>query len=352
MGVDLRNIYKKVAEAKRSTRKGVFVKVNKYGAVLGVNGTKEKVENVIKNLYANKRDIIDISKLDETDLSKYHLIIIGSQGKKDPAFDKLKNFVQEGGFLVTTDKSLDTIVAELFPDTITYKKEEIKGGAIKGEFSNMEHPFVRGASKKKVLKFWVEDKSHPITKKKPGVKSIVTSKKLKKKYDSEALMVALKFGDGMIVHMLPKLHPEESNEQGHYVSAHIVSNILDEAVIKMVPDEIRAPTNPSSMAYINMVLLKDPTINCVFCGSSFQDYEDKVYMCGACQEHYHKFCVEQQLARDGTCSKCGRVMIFENFKSDMEAAAAPQTFQPPDPPPEPETKKEEKKEEVPPPPPE
>ena len=118
MGVDLKKVYMKVAEAKQARRRGVFLKVSKSGTVLGINGTQEKVNEAVKNLYASKRDIIDFSKLGSTDLSKYHLVVVGSHDKKDPLTEKLKKYVEDGGFLLTTDKSLDTIVSELFPDMI------------------------------------------------------------------------------------------------------------------------------------------------------------------------------------------------------------------------------------------
>jgi hypothetical protein len=349
MVVDLKKVYAKVAESKQAEKRKVFVKVSNNGAVLGINGNREKVEDVIKNLYANQRDIIDFSKLGSTDLSKYHLIVIGSHDKKAALADRLKTYTEEGGYLVTTAKCLDTVVADLFPDLIGFDKKEIKGGAFKGEIPSLDHPFIRGATKKKSLKFWVEDRTHPIKKVKPGIDELVTSKKLKKKYGSGALIVTLNYGSGMIVHMLPKLHPSKSNENGHYLSAYILSNILDEAVTKAIPDEIRMPSDMRQMAYVNMAVIDDPTKKCIFCNSTFKNYEGKVFRCGSCGTNYHEFCLEQQLAINGTCGNCGKVMIYEKFKEALNAAAAPPYFQPPIPPQEPEEKKEE---EVLPPPPE
>ncbi|UCE74916.1 MAG: hypothetical protein JSV56_04230 [Methanomassiliicoccales archaeon] len=357
MGVDLKKIYAKVAEKKQAEKRKVFVKVSNNGAVLGINGRIEKVEGAVKNLYANQKDIIDFSKLGATDLSKYHVILIGSHDKKVPLADRLKKYIEEGGFLVTTARCLDSFIADLFPDIITYEKQQIKGGAFKGEISSLEHPLFRGATKKKAMKFWIEDNCHPIKKVKPDIDEVVSSKKLEKKYGSGAMIVALNYGAGMIVHMLPKLHPPQSNEQGHYVSAYLLSNILDEAVNKAIPDEIRMPSDMRQMAYVNMVIIDDPSKNCAFCKSTFKEYEGKVFRCGSCGEHYHEFCIEQQLARDGTCRKCGKLMIYEKFKEAINSVYEPQYFQPPAPPPEPkkeeekEEKKEEKKVEPPPPPP-
>jgi len=304
----------------------------------------------VKNLYASQRDVIDFPKLSATDLSKYHLIVIGSHDRKVPLADRFKKYVEGGGFLVTTDKSLDKIIADIFPEMIGYDKQEIKGGAFKGEFSSIEHPFVKGATKKKTFKFWVEDKSHPIKKVRPDIEEVVSSKKLEKKYGSGAVVVAFNYEAGRIIHMLPKLHPSQSNENGHYLSAYILSNILDEAVNRAIPDEIRTATKVDQMAYVKLVILKDPSQKCVFCGSTFKDYKGKVYKCGSCKTYYHEFCIQQQLGRDGLCSNCGKLMIFEKYKSKIDATAAPRYAPPPTPPPP--KPDEPKEEELPPPPPE
>lgn len=336
MGVDLKKIYAKVAKAKQVNKRKAFIKVSNNGAVLGINGSLEKIEDAVKSLYANQQDITDFTKLGSIDLSKYHLILVGSHAKKPPLAVRLKKYVQEGGYLVTTGKCLDTIIADLFPDTIIYDKKEIKGGAFKGEFSNLNHPFISGATKKKALKFWLEDKTHPIKKVDSEVEDIFFSKKLEKKYGSGAVVVSFNYGEGTIVHILPKLHPSKSNEQGHYIGAYILSNILDEALTKAIPDEISMPTDESLMAYVNMVILDDPTKNCIFCGSTFKESKGKVFKCGSCGSHYHEFCLEQQLGRDGTCKNCSRIMIFEKFKGALNAATVPAYYRPPQPPPEPE----------------
>lgn len=334
MGVDLKRVYAKVAESKRTNKGKVYLKVSNNGAVLGINGSKEKVEDAVRNLYANQRDIIDFSKLASAELSKYHMILIGSHDKKPALSDRFKKYIEDGGYLVTTGRCLDTIIAGLFPDIISYDKKEIKGGAFKGEISSLEHPLIRGATKKKALKFWVEDKSHPIKKVKPVIQEIVTSKKLQKKYGSGAILISFNYGEGMIVHMLPRLHPSQSNEQLHYTSAYLLSNILDEAVNKKIPDEIRTATDARQVSYVNMVIIDDPSKKCAFCESTFKDYEGKVFRCSACNSNYHEFCLEQQLGRDGICNKCKKLMIYEKYKGAINAAAVQTYPQPPTPPPE------------------
>jgi hypothetical protein len=301
MGVDLRKIYAKVAKIKQMEKRKAFIKVSNNGAVLGINGNMEKIENAVKNLYANQQDVTDFSKLGSIDLSKYHLILVGSHGKKAPLASRLKKYVQEGGYLVTTGRCLDTIIADLFPESVTFDKKEIKGGTFKGEISNLEHPFFRGATKKKALKLWIDEKSHPIKKKEQEIEELVSSKKLEKKYGSGALIISFNYGEGTVVHMMSKLHPTKSNDQGHYISAYILSNILDEAMTKAIPDEIVVPTDESLMGYVNMVIIDDPQLTCVFCGSSFKDSKGKVFRCGSCGSNYHEFCLEQQMGRDGTC---------------------------------------------------
>ncbi|UCF08728.1 MAG: hypothetical protein JSW28_03285 [Thermoplasmata archaeon] len=329
MGVELKKIYSNVAKNKETKKRSVYVKVSSNGAVLGINGNKEKVELPAKNLYASQHDIIDYTKLDSTDLSKYHLIILGSHNKKEPNLDKLKKYIEDGGYLLATGASLNSIVADLFPNMLSFDKKEIKGGFFKGEVKSLEHPYFTGATKKKAMKFWIEDKSHPVKKVGPDVKELVTSKKLEKKYGSGTIVVTFNYGNGIVIYMMPKLHNQKSGEQPNYASAHILSNILDEAVNKAIPDVLRKASDMGQVAYVNMAVLDDPSKKCAFCGSPFKDYDGKVYKCGSCDTHYHQFCLDQQLSAEGTCKNCGKLMIYEKFKQTVVQAPwqqqAPQT---------------------------
>lgn len=342
MGVDLKKLYAKVAEIKQKEKRNEFVKVSTNGAILGINGNKEKIGGAVKNLYASQKDVIDFTKLGSIDLSKYHVILVGSHDKKEPLAERLKKFVEEGGILITTSKCLESIIIHQFPGELAPEKEEIKGGAFKGEFSSLEHPMIKGATNKKVLKFWIEDKSHPIKKVGLKIDEIAASKKLEKKHGAGTLIVAFPFGEGTIVHMISKLHPKDANEAAHFLSAFMLSNILDAAVSKALPDEVRRASDVGQMAYVNPVVLKDTSKNCAFCGSTFKEFEGQVLRCGGCGENYHEFCLEQQLGRDGTCTNCGRLLIFEKYKDTL--FGVPQLQAPPPaqhPPPPAEEKKEE-----------
>ena len=345
MGVELKKIYSNVAKSKETEKRRSYVKVSANGAVLGINGSKEKVEVVAKNLYAASHDIIDIGKLGETDLSKYHVVIVGSHNKKIPMSGKLKKYIEDGGYLITTGASLGAFVADLFPDMVASDKKEIKGGFYKGELESTEHPFFKGAAKKKALKFLIEDKSHPVTKKGPNVKVLASSKKLEKKFGSGIIVAAFSHGNGMLIYMLPKLHNLKSGEGPNYTNAYIVSNILDEAVNKAIPDVMTRPSDMGQMAYVNMTVLDSPEEKCIYCGSTFKDYDGKVFKCGSCGTFYHQFCLDQQLSAEGMCKKCGKMLVYEQYKPTIAQAPWQQPV-PQAPQPEPE-----KPEQRPPPPP-
>jgi len=339
MGVELKKIYSNVAKSKETEKRRSYVKVSANGAVLGINGNKEKVEAVVKNLYASSHEIADIGKLGDTDLSKYHVVIVGSHDKKIPLSDKLKKYIEEGGYLVTTGASLGAFVADLFPDMVASDKKEIKGGFYKGELESTEHPFFRGASKKKAVKFWIEDKSHPVKKTGPNVKVLASSKKLEKKFGSGIIVAAFPHGNGMLIYMLPKLHNLKSGEGPNYTNAYIISNILDEAVNKAIPDVMTRGSDMSQMAYVNVTTLTDRDEKCLYCGSTFKDYKDKVFKCNSCGTYYHQFCLDQQLSADGTCKKCGKFLVYEQYKQTIVQAPwqqpppqAPEQRPPPPPP--------------------
>jgi hypothetical protein len=317
MGVELKRIYAKISKIKQSEYRKTYVKVSSNGAVLAINGKLEKVEGAVLNLYASQRDVIEFTKLDSTDLSKYHMIVVGSHDKKVPLADRFKKYVEEGGYLVTTGMCLENIVSDLFPEFLGFHKKVIKGGTFKGEISSPDNVLTKDTTNKKSLKYWVEEKSHPIKKISPNIKELVTSRKLEKKFGSGALVVAFNYGSGMVVHTLPHLHHPKANDSLNNANAYMLSNILDDSVTRAFPDEIKTPFDMHQMSYVNMVVLDDTSKKCNFCKSHFANYDGKVFKCGSCNTHYHEFCLNQQMAREGTCINCGKVLFFEKYKDAL-----------------------------------
>lgn len=322
-------IYGNIVEDKQFSKKDVFEKVSGKGAVLGIKGKHENIKWIVDHLYAKRKDVIDFSKLSGIDLSEYHMIVIGSPGEKSPLLERFKKYVYSGGYLVTTGGSLYNIIGVLFPGFLVWKKEKIKEGMVKCELTRMEHPLLQGTKGKGDLKFWLEP-SYPINIRNPkGVNVLVSSKKLEKKYGSGALVVSFRYGEGMVVYMIPFFHPTKADEDQHYFSAALLSNLLDDAVNSAFPDPITSPTNQENMAYLSMIVLKDESKKCLACSKSFEDFKGVVHLCGGCKGLYHERCLEEQLREEGTCKYCGRLLIYEKHKDTLNAAYAPQYFAPP-----------------------
>ena len=129
-------------------------------------------------------------------------------------------------------------------------------------------------TKKQVMKYWVEEKSHPIRMKRPDVEELVHSNKLEKKFGYGAMVVAFNYGTGTVIYSMPRLHSLKSNDALNLTNAYVITNILDYAIMERYPGEISTPSDARQMTYYNLVLIDNPSIKCPFCGSSFKDYGD------------------------------------------------------------------------------
>ena len=52
-----------------------------------------------------------------------------------------------------------------------------------------------------------------------------------------AIMVAFDFGKGMVVHVISHFHLQGSEERGEYISAYILTNVIDEAIRRRHPEQ-------------------------------------------------------------------------------------------------------------------
>src|SRR5947209_1820686 len=52
-----------------------------------------------------------------------------------------------------------------------------------------------------------------------------------------ANLVAFDFGKGMVVHVISHFHLQGSEERGEYISAYILTNVIDEAIRRRHPEQ-------------------------------------------------------------------------------------------------------------------
>ncbi|MDX1798239.1 MAG: hypothetical protein R3255_06285, partial [Candidatus Lokiarchaeia archaeon] len=248
-----KDLYSEVKKRKMEAlnKKDVVQAVEKHGKILAVNGRYEKPKKVIEHMYASLKKVIREKDILKEDLSQYDVLLIGCPGSDIPhaSYPKVKDFVMNGGWLITTDWALQSIVENIFPGFIRWNRARTADAVVTCQIINPNHPFLEGVlseiqqskwqkqtvknTKKNEFRWWLETRSFPIQILNPqDVRVLIGSWEIQNKWGESPVLVEFDYGKmgGRVIHMISHTHLQKGGTKGKYASALILTNILDEKV--------------------------------------------------------------------------------------------------------------------------
>ncbi|MHA1370913.1 MAG: PHD finger domain-containing protein [Promethearchaeota archaeon] len=256
-----KNLYSEVKRRKmEALGKAKIVKaVEKFGKILTISGKYDQPEKVIKYTYASVKDSITPKQFNKINLNKYDFVVIGCPGNEIPSqyHYRFREFVENGGWILSTDWVLRTIIEPLFPGYIRWNNEKTADTVVSCEIVDPSHPFMHGVieslksykgkgassggpksykvaalpGKQPTFRWWLEDKSFPIeVLRKNDVKVLIKSYEIQKKWGAAPVFVYFTFGRGLVAHFISHTHLQKGASKGKFASAIIITNLLDECV--------------------------------------------------------------------------------------------------------------------------
>lgn len=374
---DWKDLYSEVKKRKESAlnKKDVVNAVEKYGKILAIKGRFEKLEKVIPHMYACEKKIINPEEIEEYDLTQYDIVFIGCPGENipTPALIKIKDYVDlNGGYLITTDWALRTIVENLFPGFVRWNEKKTNESIVSCQILEPNHPFLedlvseiqqdkwgKKGLKKDEFKWWLETKSFPIQiLNSKAVHTLIISWEIRDNWGEAPVLVYFDHGKsgGRIIHMISHAHLQKGEAKDKYASALILTNILDEKISKKLgisksqtsgyvtdwestqtqskQNSLEKPLedqetfgsprqdnylNPSMSRVFELtetsqiieISVSDLSFEskCALCGHDIVEYEGIIYACKACGAPYHEKCLHEQI-NEGICKKCGRILLW------------------------------------------
>src|SRR3989344_930218 len=169
--------------------------------IIVVRGEHDKIEKVFDALQ------VPYKAIEQNDLnkSKYKLknvntlfVNCAGQSLTDLGLANIRNYVESGGKLVTTDWAVERVVQQIFPDTIKRLGSVVTGDEVitiqpQGDLGKrLVGLDYEGANPK----WWLENQSYPIEILNDSVVPIIKSDELNRKYGSPYVAVAFKWGEG------------------------------------------------------------------------------------------------------------------------------------------------------------
>ncbi len=255
---DWKDLYSEVKKRKMEAlnKKDVVKAVEKHGKILAVKGKFEKPKKVIEYMYASEKREIGPSDVLKADFTNYDVVLIGCPGTEIPtsAFPKIRDYVvQNGGWIITTDWCVRSIVENIFPGFIRWNEKRTDDVVVPCQIIEPTHPFLEGVlgeisqskwqthdmknTKKEEFSWWLENRSFPIqVLNYQAVRVLIASQEIKDRWGESPVFMYFDYGNtgGRIIHMISHTHLQKGGAKGKFASALILTNILDEKVSQKV----------------------------------------------------------------------------------------------------------------------
>jgi len=148
---------------------------------------------------------VEPRQIDRAELRSDQVIFVNCPGHfSATGLRKLRQFVEEGGFLFTTDWALKHVLETAFPGWVEYTGRPTADDVVRVEFVDREDPFLASIiGPNDDPQWWLEGSSYPIrVLDREKVKVLVTSKELAEKWGEPAVFVTFEVGEGRVYHMI------------------------------------------------------------------------------------------------------------------------------------------------------
>lgn len=214
-----------------------FDEINESDIVI-VRGGYDFIEQVFSGI-GLKHKTIGAGNLGSIELNPEQIVFINCPGNVGPrGLRKLVKFVENGGFLFTTDWALKHIIEPGFPGYIKYNGRSTADEVVRVEILSEEDPFLKSLiGENDDPQWWLEGSSYPIqVLDRDKVEVLVKSKDIKQRYNDSAVFVSFDHGQGKIYHMISHFYLQraETRTERHKNKG---SDYLTE---KLVMDDMRA----------------------------------------------------------------------------------------------------------------
>jgi len=199
--------------------------------IVVVRGDFDSIELVL-DAYEWPHTVIDREELTRRTFPAAELLFINCARRPPPAeraklVSVVKGFIQRGGWVVTSDWSIDPYVTDAFPD----KVELVKPKRRQPDTTVTVHPvstddLLGGAfSRRTDSNWWIEETS-TMFRVKGDVEELVTSEDLDRRYGAKTVVFRLRYGRGMVLHLLGHFYQKDGNRMGLVGMHTLINNVI------------------------------------------------------------------------------------------------------------------------------
>jgi hypothetical protein len=175
-------------------------------------GVYDRLQDILAAMEV-KHVVVPPELLDELPLLATQTLMINCPGMLSrKAIQNVRQFVERGGHLVTTDWALHNVLAKAFPGTVRFRGRTTTDDVVAIEVTDATDPLLADVLlQKERPRWWLETSSYPITiLDAKTVRVLVSSKEMKRKYGESPIVIAFAYGEGQVLHMTSHLFLQRS----------------------------------------------------------------------------------------------------------------------------------------------
>jgi hypothetical protein len=199
--------------------------------IVVVQGDFDKIEKVL-DLYEWPYTLIERRALLTKRYSQARLLFINC-GRKPAAPQRrklisiVKAFVARGGWVVTSDWSIDPYITGSFPDRVRVAKPKRR----QPDTTVTVRPMMQDSLLSGVFShhiqstWWLEETSTMITVS-GNVEVLVASEEMEKRYGSKVVVFRLRYGSGRVLHLLGHFFQKDGNRMGLVGMHRLINNVI------------------------------------------------------------------------------------------------------------------------------
>ena len=180
--------------------------------ILVVEGVHDHIQQVL-NVAGTRFALVDAPALSTAELRRDQVMFVNCGAKFDrTALSRIRTFVEEGGFLFTTDWALRDVLEKAFPGYVEYNNRPTGDDVVRVEIHAQDDPFLRSLiGPDDDPQWWLEGSSYPIkVLNTDEVQVIISSKEIATKYGESPVFVTFPVGEGRVYHMISHFYLQRS----------------------------------------------------------------------------------------------------------------------------------------------
>ncbi|MHC4493697.1 MAG: FHA domain-containing protein [Planctomycetota bacterium] len=199
--------------------------------IVVVQGDFDKIEKVL-GLYGWPHTLIERRALLTHRYSQAKLLFINcgrkpAQPQRRKLISIVKAFVSRGGWVVTSDWSIDPYITGSFPDRVRVTKPKRR----QPDTTITVHPMMQDSllsgvfSHRARTAWWLEETSTMIAVS-DNVDVLVASEEMARRYGSKVVVFRLRYGSGRVLHLLGHFYQKDGNRMGLVGMHRLINNVI------------------------------------------------------------------------------------------------------------------------------